>query len=138
MMKSCLELAQKMLELHGAFAPFGMIIDASGERRPVVGDTGNPEAKAAELYQLIATSMRRQYFNQEIVAGAIVAEASIPPEFSPTFPDGVRITVESTSISRLVFLPFRRVKSAAAPEDKPTIEFGELLGVNVRPTIFAV
>jgi hypothetical protein len=137
MLRFCLETAKQMLEANGGFAPFGAIIDGNGTRRPVVGDTGKPDPTAAQIYNLIEESMRAQFFRGEIVAGAIVADATVPPEFKPDHPDGIRITVESSSISRLVFQPYKKVDAepGAAGPAHPHV-YGELLGVNVRPTIF--
>lgn len=139
MTKYCLDLARKMLEANGAFYPFGAIIDSSGNRRPVMAESD--EAKTtADAYGLIQTSMCRDFERGEIIAGAIAAIAGIPPEFKPDFPDGVRLTVESASISRLIFLPFKATPIEGGAPEKPgahQVQFGELLGVNVKPTIFA-
>jgi len=140
MLRFCLETAKQMLEANGGFAPFGAIIDGNGTRRPVVGDPGKPDPTPEEIYRLIQESMGAQFFKGEIVAGAIVADATIPPEFKPDYPDGVRITVESSSISRLIFLPYKKAETPTGAEAAKTPAhphvYGELLGVNVRPTIF--
>lgn len=136
MLKFCLDLAKQMLEKNGGFAPFGAIIDANGARRPVAADPG-PDATAEDIYRLIQISMRDQFFKEQIVAGAIVADATIPPEFTPEYPDGVRVTVESANVSRLVFLPYKAiVPSGEAGTTTDRHAYGEPLGVNVHPTIF--
>lgn len=141
MVKFCLETASRMLETNGAFSPWGAVIDSSGDRKLVVGENREKPATATEAYALLERSMAAQYFKGEIVAGVIVAEASVPPELKPTYPDAIRLVVESNTISRLVFLPFRRGAPPSPPPDEAQgathpIEFGELIGVNVRRTIF--
>lgn len=139
MLQYLLDIAKQMLEKNGAFFPFGAIIDSSGNRIPVTAQLDKPDPKTHEAFSVIAHSMRAQYAKGEIVAGAIVAQASIPPELKPTYPDGVRIVVESASISRLIFLPIQRVssdKEAVIPGPQE-FRYGELLGVDVHPTLFA-
>ncbi len=139
MMRYVVDLAKRMIEAHGAFYPFGAIIDASGERRPVTGDAGRPDASTADVYRLIQRSMRAQYRSNEIVAGCIAAVAAMPPELGSPHKDAIRITVESASISRLVFVPFKVTPRGAGVSDEApafTCEFGEYLGVNVLPSLF--
>lgn len=140
MVKYCLETAQRMLEKNGAFFPWGAVIDNSGERKLVIGENSpaTATATAAQAYALLEQAMGTQYRQGQIVAGAIVAEASVPPELKPDFPDAIRVVVESSTISRLIFLPFRRGAAGAAGEaTRGALEFGELIGVNVRHTVFA-
>lgn len=140
MLQYLLDLSKQLLEKHGAFFPFGAVIDSGGNRRPVAVDTGTQSVKTAEVYRFLQQCLKSQFDKGEIIAGAIVAEASIPPELKPDFPDGLRITVESGSISRLIFLPYQKVKDAgAAASAQPGFQFryGELLGIDVVPTLFA-
>jgi hypothetical protein len=133
----CLDLAKQMLEKHGAFFPFGAVIDSSGKRIPVTGNTGNDQQKTPEVYRLIQRSMNAQYRRGEIVAGAIVAEVTIPAELKPSHPKGLRMAVESASVARIVFLPYvKSGGSGSGPEANNHFEFGELLGLDVRPSIF--
>lgn len=145
LVKTTIDLAKQMLEKNGAFGPFGAVIDSDGVRRPVVGEAG-PEAKAAEIYATIRNGMRNQVLKNEILAGAIIAEATIPPELKPEFHEGLRVSIESANTARLIFLPFRKIASAeqlSEPQEDPhaigpaTIQYGELVAVNVRPNIFA-
>lgn len=140
MVKYCLETGARMLQENGAFFPWGAVIDSSGDRKLVTADFGGKAATAAEAYRLLEQSMAALYFKGEIVAGAILAQASAPPELKPDFPDAIRLVVESSTISRLVFLPYRQVTRTAARTEsdaEPPVEFGELIGVNVGRTIFA-
>jgi hypothetical protein len=138
MLRYCLDLAKRMLEANGAFFPFGAVIDANGQRLPAIVETGKP-ANTGEVYRLLQGSMREQYFRGEVVAGAIVADVTIPGELSPTYPEGVRIAVESSSVSRVVFLPYKKTPTVPAAAGQPVpckCEWGELIGIDVQPTIF--
>ncbi len=136
MVKDCLETARQMLEKNGAFSPWGAVIDASGDRKLVAASLEGEPKSAAEQYAIIEQGMARQYFNGEIVAGAILAEASVPAELKPDYPEAVRLVVESNTISRLIFLPFQRPKPVKEGSESAWT-FGELIGVNVQKTIFA-
>jgi hypothetical protein len=140
LLKHCIEIAKQMLEANGAFFPFGAVIDASGKRIMVTGDTGDASARTPDVYRLIQRSMRAQFTKGEIVAGAIVAEATMPPELNASFPEGFRVVVESNSVSRVVFVPCKRLDAENAGAKLPTpgrFEYGEYLGLNVQPTLFA-
>lgn len=139
MLKYCLELARKMLEANGAFFPFGMILDSAGERRPVMAEPGENKT-TADAYHLIQQNLLLGFEKGEIIAGAIIAMAGLPKEFKAEFSDAVRITVESSTISRLIFLPYEVTEPAKSPKaaaSARSIKYGELLGINVKPTIFA-
>ncbi|HEU5079856.1 MAG TPA: hypothetical protein VFT72_11640 [Opitutaceae bacterium] len=138
LMKHCLETAKQLLEANGAFFPFGAVIDIGGKRVSVAVDTGKHDVRTPDVYQFIQRSMRDRFFKGEIVAGAIVAEVSIPPELTPDYPQGVRIAVESNSVSRIVFLPCNRLspESAGGTPGPAKFAYGELIGVDVRPTLF--
>jgi hypothetical protein len=138
LMKHCLDTAKQLLEANGGFFPFGAVIDISGKRVNVTVDPGKHEVRTPEVYQFIQRSMRDRFFAGEIVAGAIVAEVTIPPELTPDHPQGLRIAVESNSVSRIVFLPYKRTSPAPADATPGPASFiyGELIGVDVRPTLF--
>ncbi len=145
LVNSCLSLAKQMLEKNGSFYPFGAVINFDGARQSVIGDAGQG-AKTPAVYQAIQSGMRDQYFKNQIVAGAIVAEVKIPAELKAEFAEGLRIAVESGNVARLVYLPYRKIFSAeqlSDPAHDPhaigpaTFQYGELIGLNVHPTIFA-
>lgn len=145
LIKTSIDLAKQMLEKNGAFAPFGAVIDTDGNRRTAIADV-SPEVKAPQIYETLHNGMRNQFFKNEIVAGAIIAEVTIPPELKPEFPEGLRVAIESANTARLVFLPYRKIASAeqlSEPRTDPhaigpaTLQYGELIGISVRPTIFA-
>jgi hypothetical protein len=137
MAKFCVETAQRMIEKNGAFFPWGAVIDASGERKVLTASEATPPPTAAQAHAMLERVMRARFFKGEILAGVIVAQASVPPELKPDFPDGIRLVVESSSIARLVFVPFRQSPAPTdAPAGAPAVEFGEMLGVNVQPTLF--
>lgn len=139
LMKHCLETSKQLLEANGAFFPFGAVIDISGKRVNMTVDTGTQDVRTPDVYHFLQRTMRNRFFNGEIVAGAIVAQVTIPAELKPEYPEGVRISVESNSVSRIVFLPCRSL-NAEETGDAPrptTFAYGELIGIDVRPTLFA-
>jgi len=145
LIKTSIDLAKQMLEKNGAFAPFGAVIDSDGERRTAIADV-SVETKVPAIYETIHKGMRNQFLKNEIVAGAIIAEVKIPPELKPEFPEGLRVAIESANTARLVFLPYRKIASAeqlSEPQKDPhaigpaTFQYGELIGINVHPSIFA-
>ena len=139
MLRYCIDLSKRMLEANGAFYPFGAIIDASGNLRPVTADTGKESPKTPDVYHAIREGMRAQFHSSEIVAGCIVAQVITPAEFKSPYEDSIRLAVESSSISRIVFVPFRARKVEPAEPETPnahTCEVGEYLGVDVRPHLF--
>lgn len=141
MVKFCLETSRRMMAKNGVFAPFGSVIDFSGDRKLTVADATPERPLSAEAaYSALEHGMRAQFLKGEIIAGAIVALAGVPAELKPAFPDAIRVVVESNTISRLIFLPYRvspRASVSTEGSEPHVFEFGELIGVDVRRTIFA-
>jgi hypothetical protein len=141
MLRYCLDVAKRMLEAQDAFYPFGAVIDGDTKLHPVTVDPGEQKPTPTQVYDILESGMRRQFFQGEIEAAAIAADVTIPPELKPEYPNGIRVVVEGASTSRIVYLPYRKrdvVQIAEAPEGSPKYEYGEFLGVNSNRTIFVL
>jgi hypothetical protein len=125
----CTGFAKRMLQAHGEFHPFGAIIAASGQLTAVGGHTGSEHPKGAEVYTLLHGSMKAQFAKREIIAAALSANVDIPAQFKPPFPDGIRVLLECSGFSRFIYLPYRISTGR--------VDYGALISVNVRPTLYS-
>lgn len=123
----CLGFAKQMVESHGGFYPFGAVLDSSSTVTAVGADIGEEHPHGAAVFQFLQSAMRAQFQRREIIAASIATDVNIPPQYQPTFPDGIRALLECPGYSRYIYLPYR-VSSGKA-------EYGESIPVDVPASI---
>jgi hypothetical protein len=99
----CTGFAKQMVEAHGAFHPFGAVLIPSGTVTAVGADIGQEHPNGADVFRFLQSAMRAQFQKREIVAAAIATDVNIPPQFQPTFPDGIRVLLECAGSRLFVY-----------------------------------
>ena len=122
----CTGFAKQMVEAHGAFHPFGAVLVPSGTVTAVGADIGQEHPNGVDVFRFLQSAMRSQFQKREIVAAAIATDVNIPPQFKPTFPDGIRVLLECAGYSRYIYLPYRVASGKA--------EYGAFIPVDVHPS----
>ena len=107
MFEGCVEFAREMLSREGAFYPFGETADMKGTRTSVGGYNGQDHPAAQEIYDLLNGAFRAAAQAGEIAAAALAVDVNIPPEYEPTYPDGIRVLLEAPGYSRFLYTPYR-------------------------------
>jgi hypothetical protein len=127
LLEYCVGFAKQMVESHGAFHPFGAVVESDGTLTAVGADIGEEHPQGAAVFQFLQSAMRARFQKREIIAAAIAADVNIPPQFEPAYSDGIRVLLACAGYSRYIYLPFR-VKTGGA-------EYGEFISVDVPATI---
>jgi len=131
----CLEFAEEMLTKTGEFYPFGAVMKQDRTLTAVGFTDGQEHPSPQEIYTFAVESLKRSALSGEIVAGALAVNVDIPSEYAPTFPDGVRVALEGSGYSRLIYHPYRIVTTGLIRK-KRTVEFGEMFAVEAPPSFF--
>jgi len=131
----CAGFARTMLEDAGDFYPFGATLAKDGTLGAVGGHNGQERPNPQEIYALLGSSFAAGAAARELSAAALAANVNIPAEYSPIFPDGLRVHLEAEGFSRFVYLPYR-ITSQGFLKKKKIVEFGELFEVEITPQFF--
>jgi hypothetical protein len=123
----CVGFAKQVVESHGAFHPFGAVLESSGRVTAIGADIGEEHPHGAAVFQFLQSAMRTQFQKREIIAASIATDVNIPAEYQPTFPDGIRVLLECPGYSRYIYLPYRISDGKA--------EYGEFIPVDVPASI---
>lgn len=102
----CLDFAKEMLARRGAFLPFGASLRRDGQVCAVAGFAGDP-ATPLEVHEVLHRGLRADFEKGVIVAAALATDVTIPGEYSPDFPDGIRVHLECAGYSRFIYTPYR-------------------------------
>jgi hypothetical protein len=132
----CLGFADRMLSDFGEFLPFGATGLADGSVVAVGFWDGREQAPAAELYEMGRAGLAAQAEEGRIIAAAVAADVNVPPQFSPPWPDGVRVAIETASASTLFYRPYRIVKTGLLRRTK-SVEYADMIAVEVPHQIFS-
>ncbi len=123
----CLGFAKQIVESHGGFHPFGAVLSPSGVVTSVGAYIGEEHPNGADVFRLLQSAMQSQFQKREIVAASIATDVNIPPQYQPTFPDGIRVLLECSGHARYIYLPYRVSSGRTA--------YGEFIPVDVPASI---
>jgi hypothetical protein len=107
----CTDFAKTMLSKSGDFYPFGAVIKTDSTFNAIGGYNGEQHPASQELYLMLQNAFIDQFSKSEIIAAALAANVNIPAQFSPDFPDGIRILIECSGYSRFVYIPYKISKA---------------------------
>lgn len=113
MLDDCVAKAVKTLEKGESLEPFAMILEADESARHLSFDESNHEAHYMQLLEALRAEAKRG----EIKAAALLARVTIPENFGPAVPEGIRIHVEERASShekiaaRLLYIPYQLYRS---------------------------
>jgi len=104
-LEMCVEFANEMLSKRGDFLPFGAHIQKDGKAGMVAGHIGEQSDKV-ELYKFLLERVSVSVREGDALAIALAVNVDIPAEYNPTYPDGIRVLVESEGYSRFIYYPY--------------------------------
>ncbi|WP_157003133.1 hypothetical protein [Ralstonia sp. A12] len=131
----CTDFSRTMLERAGDFYPFGATLSKDGTLGAAGGHNGEERPKPLEIYTLLAQAFKADALNGNVLATALAANVNIPPEYSPSAPDGVRVHVEAEGYSRFFYGPYRITKQGFLKKTF-VVEFDEWFAVEIPPQFF--
>jgi hypothetical protein len=125
-LQASIEHAKELLETDGGFLPFGTRagLDGAVEFLEVQGGSGGETIDA--LYRRLAGLLADQAGQCEILAAAMVANASLPGDPPLTV---ISVQVEASDFCRSITVPYR-VESGA-------VRLGEMIPEEADPLVFA-
>ena len=109
MLDEAVARAVAILENAENLEPFAMILEADDTSRHLSLD----ESDAEKHYMLLLEALRAEAKSGEIKAAALLARVTIPDNFGPEVPEGIRIHVEDRGSSheklagRLLYIPYQ-------------------------------
>jgi hypothetical protein len=131
----CIDFAKQMLEAKGAFYPFGAVLRPPGQLEARAGWNGEEHPDRVEIYKLLAGRFREQAEAGEITGAALAVDVNIPSQYTPKWPDGIRVRLEGADFSRYVYVPYQIEKSGIL-RSKHRVEFAEPFAVEVAHEFF--
>lgn len=134
-LQASLDRARELLEESGGFLPFGARGKPDGEIEFIEasGEGGQPiEAVYRWMGEILAQDARRG----EILASALVANASLPASEEPNFETAVSVLIEAPDFCRSIVVPYR-LAGEAANGGRATVEFGKMIPEAADPVVFA-
>jgi len=110
LMNSALPFAEKMLNEHGEFFPFGEALRPSGEIISVGADSGEERPPSQELIDIIKSGFRAAATKEEYIATAILYDSLTIPPGSEEKTDAVAVALDHRDdYSVIVFFPYALV-----------------------------
>jgi hypothetical protein len=70
-----------------------------------------------------------------ITAAALAVDVTVPEQFSPPWPDGVRVVLETAGYARIIYRPYRIITSGLLRRTK-SVEYAEMFAVEGPHHIF--
>jgi len=134
-----LDFARHMIRDHGEFYPFGAALDPDLSPRMIGAYDGTEHPDRRNVHQLLEQGFEADVAAGKYAAVAITADVNIPPEYEPTFPDGIRVYIEAPGYCRFIYLPYRRASPGAFARLRgrgPATEFGELIPIDIPHRFF--
>ncbi len=101
--------AVAVLEKGERLDPFAMILEADDTHRPLYLDEPDTERR----YDLLHQALKAEAAHGEIKAAALLARVTIPENYGPAVPEGIRIHVEERASAheklsaRLLYIPYQ-------------------------------
>ena len=132
----CIGFARTMLEEAGTFYPFGAVLSSDGKVGGVGGSTEEERPKPQEVYNLLNGGFLAGARSGQYLGTALAANVNIPEQFSPVFPDGLRVHLESVGYARFIYIPYKLTKKGLLSK-KRVVELSEPFAVEIRPSVFA-
>ena len=131
----CIGFARTMLEEAGTFYPFGAVLSADGKVGGVGGSTGEERPRPQEVYSLLNGGFVAGARSGQYLGTALAANVNIPQQFSPVFPDGLRVHLEGAGYARFIYIPYKLTRKGRFSKRR-VVELSEPFSVEVRPSVF--
>lgn len=131
LLDAVLPMAQRILEKHGQFHPFGAAIDADGDVAGAMADPGDANGTPQAVADLLEEAFRRQAASGALRGCAVCVDVrvTLPEDADPT--DAICVRIELADDEPLdVLLPYARTADG-------TLRCGELLAMAGERRVFA-
>ena len=135
-LQASVDFARQLLEEEGGFLPFGARAKPDGE---VEFLQAGPESQAEPvdaLYRRIGTILADDARQDDILAAALVANASLPEGIESAFETAVSVLIEAPDFCRSIVVPYR-IAGHAGNGGRATVEFGTMIPEEADPVVFA-
>lgn len=136
LLEYCLGFADRMLRDSGEFLPFGARGLADGSVVAIGFWDGREQPPAAELYEMGRAGLAADAQEGRIAAAALAVDVNVPPQFTPPWPDGVRVAIETADSATFFYRPYRIVTTGLLRRTK-SVEYADIIAVDVPHQIFA-
>jgi hypothetical protein len=136
MLDQCIEKAVFALENGQTLEPFAMVLESDDSTQHIAFN----EADHEKHYELLLEALRSEAKNGEIKAAALLARVTIPENFNPAVPEGIRIHVEERASShekiaaRLLYIPYQLFKQKG--DEKVSVHLHHPIPVGLPSEIF--
>ncbi|MDX1294656.1 MAG: hypothetical protein R3302_00215 [Sulfurimonadaceae bacterium] len=136
MLDQCIEKAVFALENGQRLEPFAMTLEADDTTQYIAFD----EADHEKHYELLLEALRAEAKNGGVKAVALIARVTIPENFNPTVPEGIRIHVEERASShekiaaRLLYIPYQLFRKEG--DEKVNVHLHHPIPVGLPSEIF--
>jgi len=127
-LQASLDHAKELLEEAGGFLPFGTRALLNGDVEFLEAEGGQEPIDV--LYRRIGEMLADDARRCDILAAALVANASLPAGAADDFETAVSVLVEAPDFCRSVVAPYRLAEG--------TVEFGPLIPEESDPFVFAI
>lgn len=124
----CINFAEEMLNKSGEFHPFGAKLDQTKNVIAVGGWTGEEHPNSQELFSFLLNTLRGELNDGTALGAAIAVNVNIPDQYHSSFPDGIRVSLETKDSSRLIYIPYKIIRTGLF-KSKRTTEFAEPFAV---------
>lgn len=131
LMDYCRLFAEQMLAQHGSFYPFGGIINRDGDLEMRAAATGEDYPEIADILDLLTSLLRNELVQGKAVMTALAVNVNIPPQYEPSSPDGLRVTIETAGYALNVYVPYRLTRKGLLRRRR--VEYGEPFMVELDP-----
>jgi len=136
MVETCVADAVSLLERRIALDPFAMTLEADGTPRRI--DHNEPDSEVR--YEILLESLRAEARSGEILAAVLLARVTIPDDYGPAVPEGIRLHIEERATAhekiaaRLLYIPYQLFK--AEGEESLSVHLHHPISVGMPSEIF--
>jgi hypothetical protein len=110
LMNAVLPMAEKLLEQHGEFFPFGAAMKPSGEIVDVAGYDGREHPPSADIIKLLESAFAKAAAAKQYKATALVYDVKVTPPSSNKKSDAIAVALDHVDkYSVVVFFPYELV-----------------------------
>src|ERR1700730_12802808 len=107
LMNAVLPFAEKMLEQHSEFFPYGAAMKPNGEIVNVAGYDGQEQPPSNEIIELIKTELRKDAAKGQYKATAIVYDVRVVPPGKANKSDAIAVALDHRdNYSVIVMFPY--------------------------------
>jgi len=137
MLEDCIDFAKEVLTSSKTLESFAMVLEPDNSVRSISIE----EQSGEERYEALLQVLRDEAKAENITAIALIANVTIPDNFSPAVPSGIRIHIEEKDFkadnklsARLLYVPYQLYKTKE--DDQVHIQLHDPIPVGLACEIF--